>query len=205
MRPRARRVAGFSLIELLLASAIAAVIMGGLYAAVAGGMTAWRRMQTAPSFDAMLALERMGRQFAGAPVFAGMPCEGTDHRVGFPALIHPTPGALPSTLGRVEYYYDAGTKTWCVQEQTYGGYLAKSAPLSQRALVTGVSAVTLEYLKLDTEAKQSTWVASWPPAKRAPDDPAPPAYPLAIRATVVVEDPRGGSVSYLKSVLHWVQ
>lgn len=191
--------------ELLVATAIAAVVMGGLYAAVAAGMTAWRRMQTAPSLDAMLALERMGRQFAGAPVFPGIPCEGTESRVGFPALIQTEVGGSAWTFGRVEYYYDAATHAWCVQEQTYGGYLAKSAPLHPRSLAAGVTSVTLEYLKLDAEAKKSAWVSSWPPEKKRPEDPPPPVYPLAVRATVVVEDPRGRSVSYLKSVLHWVQ
>lgn len=205
MRPGARRTGGFSLVELLLASALAVMVLGGLYTAIAAGMTAWRRMRAAPSLDAMLALERMGRQFAGAPVFAGIPCEGVEHRVAFPALVQTEAGAATSTLGRVEYYYDPSTHTWGVQEQTYGGYLAKTAPTSQRTLVTGVGDVTLEYLKLDTETKQSTWVPNWPPPKQGPDDPAPPPYPLAVRATVVVEDPRGGSVSYLKSVLHWVQ
>ena len=89
--------AGFSLIELLMASAIAAVVMGGLYATVASGMLAWRRMQEAPSLEIMLALERMGRQFANAPVFSGMPCEGTDTRVGFPALIQPEAGVPERT------------------------------------------------------------------------------------------------------------
>lgn len=190
--------------ELLIAAALAVVVLGGLYAAIAGGMSAWRRMREAPSLDTMLALERMGRQFAGAPVFQGIPCEGVEHRVAFAALVQTEAGAATSTLGRVEYYYDPTTHSWGVEERTYGGYLAKSAPVSQRTLATGISEVTLEYLKLDSETKQSTWVSNWPPPAGGHDEP-PPAYPLAIRATVVVEDPRGGSVSYLKSVLRWVQ
>lgn len=205
MRPGARRAGGFSLVELLFASALAVMVLGGLYTAIAAGMTAWRRMREAPSLDAMLALERMGRQFADAPVFAGIPCEGVEHRVAFPALVPTEAGATTSTLGRVEYSYDPSTKSWGVQEYTYGGYLAKSAPVSQRTLATGIADATLEYLKLDPETKQSAWVSTWPPTAGGKDAPAPPVYPLAVRATIVVQDPRGGSVSYLKTVLHWVQ
>lgn len=205
-----RNKSGFSLVELLMASAIAAVVMGGLYASVAAGMTAWRRMQDAPSLEIMVALERMGRQFANAPVFSGLPCQGTDSRVGFPALIQPAPGTETWTLGWIEYYYDPAKESWCVWEQTYGGYLTEIEPLVRRTLVTGISAVTLEYLLLDEDAQRAAWISSWPPpedeeAGDGEEEAEAPPYPLAVRATVVAEDPRGRSVSYMKSVFHWVQ
>ena len=205
MKTKNNAKTGFSLIELLIATALAAVIMGGLYASVAAGMTAWRRMQEAPSLEIMVALERMGRQFANAPVFAGLPCQGTDSRVGFPALIQPEPGTDIWTLGWIEYYYDPANEAWCLWEQTYGGYLTETEPLLRRTLVTGISAVTLEYLSLDEETQQHTWISSWPPPEDEGSEVAAPAYPLAVRATVVAEDPRGRSVSYLKSVVHWVR
>ena len=200
------RRAGMTLLELLVATAIASMVMMGLYTAVAVGVTAWRRLRAAPSLEVMVALERMSRRFATAPVFSGMPCSGIETSVAFPALVTVGAEAPARTLGRVEYSYDAATKAWCMQEQTYGGYLAKSAPATRQCLVTGVTSATVEYLLLSPEKKTSKWLAHWPPVKDdEPEGAEPPPYPFAIRATLVVEDAQGHAASYLKSTVHWVQ
>lgn len=207
-RPR-----GLTLIELLLAAGVGVLVIGGVFTALVVGMTAWRRLQAASTAHVAVALESFADRFTNAPLFEAMPCDGAATRVAFAALVNTAlPGAPPAwTLGRVEYAYDADRQTWGVKEFTYGGFLNDAGPVAERTVLTGVSAVTLEYLTRDRERRTADWAPSWSPPEEEdeedeePGRPPPDRYPWAVRATIVIRDAQGRPTTWIKSAAHPVQ
>lgn len=175
---------GLTLVELLVAAVIGTLAMGGLYAGVASGLTAVRRVEQAPSVEAAIALDRFAIQFANSPPFRDAPFEGAATRAAFPSLID-----ARGAFGRVEYYWDEPQQAFCVREFRLG----ESAASAERCVVRGVTEARMEYLTFDLEGRTFAWAESWETLQGR--------RPWAMRVTLTVEGAGGKVVTYTKTAV----
>ncbi len=192
--------AGFSLVELLIAAGIASLIAGGITLSLFSGIAAWRRIRQMQGLEVAIALEQMASQFANSPSFAEIPFEGEPDRLAFPALVRlvDSEGVAAWTLGRRLYFLDEERQALCVRDETYGDFLSGTSRLPLRCLAAGVRGIELEYLRLDPELGTSTWLTRWEPTESQ-------RVPWAIRATVVLQTPRGQEIRFVKGSIRPVR
>ncbi|MBI3615034.1 MAG: prepilin-type N-terminal cleavage/methylation domain-containing protein [Candidatus Omnitrophica bacterium] len=191
---------GFTMVELLIASAIAGLILTGLLTSLTLGIKAWVRVQKIQQAPAAIALEKWAAQFSSAPSFSGIPFQVEESRIAFPALVNTAAPGEPVawSLGRVEYFFDSQAHTFCLREQSYGGYQQGSVPIA-RNLVVGVKQVRLEFLQAKKdETAPPTWSAQWEPDGEK-------KYPWAVRITLVLDGSTGGEIPVMKTAIHPAQ
>ncbi len=191
---KSRAGAGFTLMELLVASAIAAVVAGGLVFSLNMGAKSWKRLQRSAGTEAALGLARLSSQFANSVRFRKVPFQGSAGSVSFPGLIRVSSPGEPAawSLGRKEFYFDGEQRAFCFREQTLKEFLDGEGFQRSECLVPGVKQFKLEYLELEPNGKKLRWIPAWEGGQDQ-------KIPWAIRATLVVEDLTGPESTYVKA------
>ena len=193
-----RRAGGFTLLELLVAIAIFALISGMVYGGLQGVMT--QREQTAQQSqrlaDLQLAyrimlrdleqlIDRGIRNQFGSEVDALVGGSGFNG-VEFTRAGHPNPaGFLRSDLQRVAYIPDEDRllrHTWRVLDR------AQDTEPDEQVLVEGVNEFTMRFLDVSNE-----WQTRWPPAQAVSGQPA--GLPRAVEVRLDLRDM--GELSWL--------
>jgi prepilin-type N-terminal cleavage/methylation domain-containing protein len=107
---RARRRA-FTLIELLLVTALLGLVVGVIGASLAAGMRAWEAARTFGSAEgeALMALRILHKDLANTFAFYGIPFEGSARRLAFPTILAAEGDGAPQ-LGTVRYIYAGGSR-----------------------------------------------------------------------------------------------
>ncbi|HET7755805.1 MAG TPA: type II secretion system minor pseudopilin GspJ [Steroidobacteraceae bacterium] len=195
-----RAARGFTLLELLVALFIAAVMFAMGYGAIAQALTSRDdlKKQQARLLEletAVRVLEQDFVQLAPRPVRQAVGDEPSQ-----PALQAGAPGTQPivaftrggwanpnglerSQLERIAYFLENGTlrrESWFVLDPTLSSTTAK------RDLLTHVKSVTIEYLNL-----QHVWQVQWPPLTVAGAQALEGSLrirPIAVRITLDTED-----------------
>lgn len=99
----------FSLIELLVVTAILGLVVTAIGACLAGGFRLWDAAQHfgRGESEAYFALHVMSRDLRNTfPCNCGQSFNGQRHTVSFPALVAQTPGENPDQVGIVEYRFN---------------------------------------------------------------------------------------------------
>lgn len=113
MRPRrvrGGRAGGFSLVELLVAASLVAVLAGALVTALLSGVRAWERAEgfDAARLEAVVAIETVARDFRNrVAVPQAVPFRGTAQGCAFATLAE-VEGDGTATLVRVSYRFEPG-------------------------------------------------------------------------------------------------
>jgi len=189
---------GFTLVELLVASGIAGLVVAGLSTSFALGISAWHRVQKIQQVQAAIALEKWAAQFSSSPLFGGIPFQAEADRVAFPTLIRTVgkDGSASWMLGRAEYFFDSQAHAFCLREQSYGEFLQGSTPPA-RCLASGIQRIQVEFLQ-EKEGEVPHWDLQWEPAQGQ-------KVPWAVRITLVLESPTGEEAPIIKTAVHPVQ
>ncbi len=106
---RRRGIHAFSLIELLVVTAIMGLVVTAIGACLAGGFRLWDAAQHfgRGESDAYFALHVMSRDLRNTfPCYCNRSFDGTRNKVSFPAMVAGTPGEEPDSVGLIEYSFD---------------------------------------------------------------------------------------------------
>lgn len=115
LRKKKRRPAGFTLIEMILVTAIVAVLTVSLYQALAMGINIWKRSQMfSAEENIMIFLDKITKDLSNAMDFSLFTFEGTDSTIKFTAIVSvpmgrwggPEVDVYAPQIGRVEYGQD---------------------------------------------------------------------------------------------------
>lgn len=168
---------GFTLIELTIVAAIAAIISLAVMAAFASGINIFSRIETSTSVKAgvLLALERIERDIRNSFSYKDIGFTGEAGKIVFPGMVRRSgeKGRLEESLGAVSYYVADNEKipTLFREERPYplavkGG----SANKGTAAAIIPVEYIRFSYYKYDKESRTYSWAEYWDTSKDKPDD-----------------------------------
>jgi type II secretory pathway pseudopilin PulG len=170
------KIAAFTLIELLLVTAILGLVIAAIAACLGGGLRAWdaaHRFNVVEA-DAMTALRIFQKDAANAMLIFDVGCKGTEAEVTFPIV-----GVDPATLGTeqgaeqsrrilaVRYALEQGTLLREVRALTPGEDVP--APPSKEKLVSGLAGLRLDYRGTTAPGPSGgQWASGWASATNLP-------------------------------------
>ncbi len=170
-----RRSNAFTLIELLITSAILGIISVAIVATFASGLKVYSKVQNYMGSrpDALLALERIERDLGNTVSSSEIDFIGGRESVSFAALIG------EGDLGRILYYTKGRYDTLTREEQSYPRATASKIRKGKGALkkLVPTKNVRFSYYYYDVEDKEYRWKNSWEPEDEGP--------PLGVRFELV--------------------
>ena len=164
---------GFTLVELLITTAILGIVSLAIFSTFASGLNVYTRVHsyTGVQPDILFSLEKIERDLRGAFVFSKIDFRGEKKLVSFPAIVNNTGSRKDEvcSLGRVTYYYDGGKDILIREEQDYSKAVkGKYKKRGKRVTLATLKNVEFSFFCYDAESKAYSWVNSWKMEK--PDD-----------------------------------
>jgi prepilin-type N-terminal cleavage/methylation domain-containing protein len=172
---------GFTLVEMLIATSLMALVAGTIVAALAGGFRVWRRASEFGSHEqaSLVAFDGVRRDLHNIRRFALVPFEGVYDQFTFPAAGQEVSDpAAPQEIGRLGYFLDERHDLLCRSFVPYR--LVKRVRPRDRCqtLLEGVQRVRFEYFGAQEHTETASWSQRW-------ESTTPP---LAIRAALVIQE-----------------
>ena len=156
---------GFTLIEILMAITLVAVISLAVYGSFSSGVRIMRRIAH-PAFEeeASVVFEKISRELENSFLNADIPFTGEKDRFAFATIIRSEPvlgGAR--AVGQVTYFYDSYGKSMSRrQEDVHQIYKEQEGPA--KPLFEHVHALHFQYFGYETSQSQYLWTDDWDPA-----------------------------------------
>ena len=155
----------FTLTEVLLVSAMFAVISLAVFNAFSNGFKLWARVQhVMVEGDMSIFLDRLGEDLRGVVTISGIPFKGGSSQLSFPAIIlAPTDGSRSKEengdqVGAIRYVFDPSENKIYRSQATYGQALKSqwSVPIEEASQIEDLS--LRYYFKADRglEARSQT-------------------------------------------------
>lgn len=140
----------FTLIELLIVTAILGVVIGAIGACLAGGINVWDSARTFNVLerDALIGLATVEKDLMNALPIHAIGFEGMPDSVKFPALLHDMDGIK---VGSVEWSFDDLGEALVRRERSSDG-----ADIRTEKLVEQVESVEMTYFSLEKRGEGST-------------------------------------------------
>ncbi len=158
---------GFTLVELLVAASLAAILGLAVVSTFATGLKAYGQLKNADLAQAniLLSSQKIEKDLKNTFHFSGIDFTGDKTHVSFAGFIH---GG--SAIGRLTYYFDAGSGGALFKtEQPYSDALINntSAGLTLKA-VTAVKGLSFSYFCFNPDTQQYSWKDSFSTAAGIP-------------------------------------
>lgn len=144
---------GFSLLEMLLVTALVAVISLSVFLCLSNGLRLWSRMQRVKTAEAIaFFFDRFSSETANAFLFSTLPLQGENSSFVFPTIIYSRTDTKSSRsaevsgeqIGVVGYFYDSASGEILRRQADYGLALHGAWHPSVR-IVSGVNALRFLY------------------------------------------------------------
>lgn len=144
---------GFSLLEMLLVTALVASISLAVFLCLSNGLRLWKKMQAVKTAEAVTVFfDRLAVELANAFLFSTLPVDGEISAFVFPTIIYATTDSKSSRadevsaeqIGVVRYSYDKTSAQIVRQQADYGRAVSGNwHPAVQ--VVSGVSSLRFLY------------------------------------------------------------
>jgi prepilin-type N-terminal cleavage/methylation domain-containing protein len=174
---------GFTLLEVLVSTAIFSVVALAIYSAFAGGVGAWRRAQefSATYQTARLVLEDMARELKNAVTISGTDFVGESRSLSFLTVLqHPDGAGRPADprITRVTYdvQRDRASATYALS-RLEASEVEGSPPGEAELVVNPIASLELQYTSKDENGQIVPWRDAWRVSE---------AVPLGVKVTLVV-------------------
>ena len=161
-----KRRCAFTLIELMVTSALLAMVGMAIVSTFASGLKVYYRLRDSVGAraDILIALERVERDLKNSFNTVEIPFHGEAKRIAFPVILERIgdSGSSGSYLGRVTYYYDDYKKTLSKKEEDYARVVsetgARDKDIKELASVNGVE---FSYYYYDKRIQSYEWKSTW--------------------------------------------
>jgi len=189
-----KRNRGFSLVELLIATSIIFLVAAAVYSAFSNGVNVWRRcnINREVERDIAITLTKTARNLRNTFEFSGIPFEGTDEAVSFPALIE------GGEVGRVSYFFDDDKKALYKNELSYIELYGEPLDTDIQSyggtvLISDVVDWEFSYCYLDNATGGYKWKDSWEEGKED-------TIPQAVKMDFSLERYENETLDFTKTV-----
>lgn len=163
-----RPAAGFTLIEMMLAAGILAIIGLTIVSTLSGGLNIFYRMEsyTTVKADALIAMEKMERDLRNTFCCTGIDFIGSSRKMTFPGLIRTfsAKGLPEESLGSISYYLDDRPKKRALSIEVKKYPKAVKKEDSGKGDITPLAEIediNFEYYSYDPEAESYSWESLW--------------------------------------------
>jgi len=153
---------GFTLIELVLVTAILAVIGMAVYGTFSNGLNIWVKVtEESVNEDIYLFFEKISVDLRNSFKLTGLRFKGGKTKVSFPSKIkYKGEDGLENTIGEITYYIDRKKKTLMRREANYSEVYRKK-PGFVRILSENISSLQFKYYVYEEKYKKYAWVTDW--------------------------------------------
>ncbi|MBI4430409.1 MAG: prepilin-type N-terminal cleavage/methylation domain-containing protein [Candidatus Omnitrophica bacterium] len=177
---------GFTLIEILMAASLAAVVGMAIYSSLASGINMMRKVvETSRDEDAAIFLEKFERDLENSFHYQEIPFQGESESLSFAGIIQTDPGlGGEQGIGRITYYHDSSEKT-IVRRQDNVHQLFEDREGNLASALDNISSLQFEYFGYEQTESQYKWNREWDPVARKG------TVPIAVRAEFQVHGEGG--------------
>ena len=157
---------GFSLLELLLVTALLPLISFAIFANFSSGVRLWKTLnQESPQEDIRIFYQKVSQDFMNALNYTDISFTGDKDRVTLATRIDADPKLGGDRgIGRVSFYYDARERAIFKDEENMS-QIYKEAPPRKVLLIKGVGSFEVNYFFVHSMDKTCTWDNEWTPKK----------------------------------------
>lgn len=181
---------GFTFVELLLVTAMLAVIGLAIYSTFSSGINFWLRIsQEKNDEDVIVFFEKISYDLRSSFRYTGIDFKGSSDKISFPIIAEfETKSGKREGVGKVDYIFDRIGESIKVKQSNYSEvYLGR--PHYERELVGNIRSLNFKYYYYDAEEEKYFWTSSW----QMGDGVAfgivtEKKIPLAVRVEVVLKD-----------------
>ena len=181
---------GFTLIEILITTAIVSMVAVALYLVLAGGIKIWRRGTEVKTYErnVRFTLEKMSGELRNCFKYSDIAFEGEEDFFRFCALVlvesETAEGQVGThhEVGRITYFYDEKKNTLLKKEECYSEACNETDEPDDegRVLIQNISEVEFSYCYLDNAANTYKWKEDWKKDEQG-------TIPLAINIKMVLK------------------
>jgi prepilin-type N-terminal cleavage/methylation domain-containing protein len=171
--------AGFTLIEMLVVTAIAAVVSLVIYSTFSSGLKIWLRLtRQMPQEDICIFFEKFGSDLRNCFSFTGIPFTADTGKLEFATLVQSARLGHRSA-GELIYSYDDQRHILSRRQRDFSAVYRDEDGASQTAL-GNIKSLLFQYYFYDKERKEYLWANEWQEVKGR--------LPLAVRIELAFED-----------------
>lgn len=192
---------GFTLIELVLVTAILAVIGMAVYGTFSNGISIWKQVtQDSVTEDINVFFEKISFDLRNSFKLTGVRFKGGKTQVSFPSRIkYNGKNGLENTIGQITYSLDKRRQTLKREEKNYSEiYLKKEG--STRVLSESISSLKFKYYVYDEKYKKYSWVTHWQEREESFGLQVEERLPLIVKVEVGIPSKKGNQ-TFVKTVL----
>ena len=147
---------GFTFIELILVTAILAVVSLAIYTTFNNGIKIWQRInKQLPEEDVDIFFDKFARDLRNTSKFRGINFIGKEDRIEFASLIN-SRQLKKRTVGQVIYFYDTSVGILKREQRDFSQVFTGQEGLVTWALINFKS-LKLQYYVYDREKKEYLW------------------------------------------------
>lgn len=150
----------FTLIELLIVSAILAIVAMAAYSVFNSGIKIWAKVNTnIEKEDVDIFLDRFASDLRDSFNFADMHFLGLEDRFEFTTLVY-SPRTGKRTIGRVVYSYDSGAEELNREAKDFSHIYSDESGMLTDSL-GGITSLVFRYYVYDPQVKEYDWADEW--------------------------------------------
>jgi prepilin-type N-terminal cleavage/methylation domain-containing protein len=155
-----KRNKAFTLIELVIVSALLCVISLGLYSTFNSGIKIWQRLnKEAPEQDLYIFFDKFASDLKNSMKFKGINFFGAENRLDFATIVN-SPRMRKNTVGSVSYYYNPKAEAAYKEEKDFACVYAGGIGVAKEML-KNIKSLEFRYYSYDKEKKEYIWQNGW--------------------------------------------
>ncbi|MCM8782371.1 MAG: prepilin-type N-terminal cleavage/methylation domain-containing protein [Candidatus Omnitrophica bacterium] len=152
---------GFTLLEMLIVSAILSVVALAIYASLNNGIKIWQMVnKTLPEEDLNIFFDKFSLDIRNAFKFAGINFLGTKDALEFPTLVN-SPRLQKRTVGKVIYTYVPRNRMLNRYQVDFDGVYSGETDRGLLQSLKNVTSLNFQYYFYDKERKEYLWQDEW--------------------------------------------
>ncbi|MBI4340946.1 MAG: prepilin-type N-terminal cleavage/methylation domain-containing protein [Candidatus Omnitrophica bacterium] len=198
-QPPASSLRGFTLVELLVTTALVALVGATVVAAVTGCLRVWSKVDARGTAEAWteLAFVSLRKDLANVHPFSPVLFEGAYDALSIPSLVEAPAGERASgeaqrEPGQTTYFYSGRDKALCRSQQAYRALRHASLRERCHAILTGIDRARFSYYAPASDTTEAGWISSW----------SAPEPPLAVAVEVRYDERMGGHARTERLLVH---